>query len=107
MPRLINSIIRAFNVRPLKRSAQYTPPIKYEIEGQLPAGLEGRPADHGLADVPSTHKIGGIQVFGDIRRDFSLNLELLRDMHAPLSENEKKKIQEDYESKNLSQSDDD
>jgi CRISPR-associated protein Csb1 len=28
VPRLINSIIRAFNVQPLKRSAQYVPPIK-------------------------------------------------------------------------------
>jgi hypothetical protein len=105
VPRLINSIIRAFKVRPLKRSAQYTPPIKYETEGQLPAGLEGKPADHGLADVPSTHKIGGIQVFGEIRRDFTLNLELLRELHAPLSKDEKEKIQND--SKHVSQSDDD
>lgn len=107
VPRLINSIIRAFKVRPLKRSAQYTPPIKYETEGQLPAGLDGKPADHGLADVPSTHKIGGIQVFGEIRRDFSLNLELLRDLHAPLRKDEKEKIQKDYESEHVNQSDDD
>ena len=77
VPRLINSIIRAFNVAQLKRSAQYSPPIKYEQEGLIPAGLEGKPADHGLADVPSTHKIGGIQINGDIRRDFSLNLSVL------------------------------
>ena len=78
VPRLINSIIRAFNVTQLKRSAQYSPPIKYEQEGLIPAGLEGKPADHGLADVPSTHKIGGVQIHGDIRRDFSLNLSTLR-----------------------------
>lgn len=78
VPRLINSIVRAFNVTPLKRSAQYTPPIKYEQEGLIPAGLKGKPADHGLADVPSTHKIGGVQIHGDIRRDFSLNLSTLR-----------------------------
>lgn len=94
VPRLINSIIRAFNVSQLKRSAQYTPPIKYEQEGMIPAGLEGKPADHGLADVPATHKIGGIQVSGDIRRDFSLNLELLRDLHAPLTDDEKKAVHE-------------
>ena len=78
VPRLVNSIVRAFNVTQLKRSAQYSPPIKYEQEGLLPAGLEGKPADHGLADVPSTHKIGGILIKGDIRRDFSLNLSVLR-----------------------------
>ena len=78
VPRLISSIIRAFNVTQLKRSAQYSPPIKYEQEGLLPSGLDGKPADHGLADVPSTHKIGGIQVNGNIRRDFSLNLSVLR-----------------------------
>lgn len=78
VPRLINSIIRAFNVSPLKRSAQYSPPIKYEQEGLIPAGLKGQPADHGLADVPSTHKIGGVQIYGDIRRDFSFNLSTLR-----------------------------
>ncbi|MCI0332971.1 MAG: type I-U CRISPR-associated RAMP protein Csb1/Cas7u [Planctomycetes bacterium] len=92
VPRLINSIIRAFNVRSIKRSAQYTPPIKYEQEGFIPAGLEGKPADHGLADVPSSHKIGGVQVFGEIRRDFSLNLELLREIKGA-SDDETRKLQ--------------
>jgi len=78
VPRLISSIVRAFNVIQLKRSAQYSPPIKYEQEGLLPPGLTGMPADHGLADVPSTHKIGGVQINGDIRRDCSLNLSVLR-----------------------------
>jgi CRISPR-associated protein Csb1 len=82
VPRLINSIIRAFNVREIKRSAQYTPPIKYEQEGLIPAGLEGKPSDHGLADVPSPRTIGGVHVYGDIRRDFSLNLELLRELRG-------------------------
>lgn len=86
VPRLLNSIIRAFNVQQIKRSAQYTPPIKYEQEGMVPAGLEGKPADHGLADVPSSHKIGGVQVFGEIRRDFSLNLELLREIKGATDE---------------------
>jgi hypothetical protein len=65
-------------VTQLKRSAQYSPPIKYEQEGLIPAGLTGKPSDHGLADVPSTHKIGGVQINGDIRRNFSLNLATLR-----------------------------
>jgi len=90
VPRLINSIIRAFNVTPLKRSAQYSPPIKYEQEGLIPAGLEGKPADHGLADVPSTHKIGGVQIHGEIRRDFSLNLSTLRALKGANPEEAKK-----------------
>jgi CRISPR-associated protein Csb1 len=92
VPRLINSIIRAFNVTQLKRSAQYSPPIKYDQEGLIPDGLEGDPAEHGLADVPSPHTIGGIQIRGDIRRDFSLNLELLRRLKAS-SDDETKKLQ--------------
>ena len=67
VPRLINSIIRASNVTQLRRSAQYSPPIKYEQEGLIPGGLTGKPSDHGLADVPSTHKIGGLS-----RNDFIL-----------------------------------
>lgn len=92
VPRLINSIIRAFNVQQLTRSAQYTPPIKYEAEGLLPAGLGGEPAKLGLADVPSPHVIGGVQIFGGIRRDFSLNLELLREIKGA-DEYETKKLQ--------------
>lgn len=89
VPRLVSSIIRAFNVTQLKRSAQYSPPIKYEQEGLLPSGLEGKPADHGLADVPSTHKIGGVQINGDIRRDFSLNLSVLRTLKGASPEETK------------------
>jgi len=92
IPRLVNSIVRAFNVVQLKRSAQYTPPIKYEQEGLIPTGLDGKPSDHGLADVPSTHKIGGVQIHGDIRRDFSLNLSALRALRG-LTDDESLKLQ--------------
>lgn len=78
IPRLINSIIRARNVVQLKRSAQYIPAINYESEGLLPDDLEGKPSEVGLADVPSVHKIGGVQVNGEIIRDASLNLASLR-----------------------------
>ncbi len=78
IPRLINSIIRARNVVQLKRSAQYVPAVNYEREGLLPDGLAGKPADVGLADVPSVHVLGGIQVNGEIVRDASLNLVSLR-----------------------------
>lgn len=96
IPRLVNSIIRAFEVVPLRRSAQYSPPINYNREGLLPEGLTVKPTKYGLAPVPAPLKIGGVQVNGEIRRDFSLNLELLRDLRATLSEDEKKAITEKY-----------
>jgi CRISPR-associated protein Csb1 len=92
VPRLINSIVRASNVSPLKRSAQYSPPIKYEQEGLIPAGLDGKPSDHGLADVPSTHTLGGVQIHGEIRRDFSLNLATLRTLKGT-NDDETKSLQ--------------
>lgn len=94
VPRLVNSIVRAFNVVPLRRSAQYSPPINYNREGLLPEGLAVKPTKYGLAPVPAPLKIGGVQINGDIRRDFSLNLELLRDLRAPLSDGEKTKVQQ-------------
>jgi CRISPR-associated protein Csb1 len=97
VPRLINSIIRAFNVVPLRRSAQYTPPINYNREGLLPDGLTVKPTKYGLAPVPAPLKIGGIQVNGDIRRDFSLNIDLLRRLKAPLSDDAKKEIKRQVE----------
>jgi CRISPR-associated protein Csb1 len=92
IPRLISSIVRAFDVIQLRRSAQYIPAVKYEQEGLLPSGLDGKPADHGLADVPSTHKIGGVQIAGAIRRDSSLNLSVLRALRGA-DEPEIKKLQ--------------
>jgi len=90
VPRLINSIIRAFDVTSIRRSAQYSPPIKYEQEGLIPAGLDGKPSDHGLADVPSSQKIGGVQIKGDIRRDVSLNLAVLRALKGKDADETKK-----------------
>jgi len=90
VPRLINSIIRAFDVQPLKRSAQYFAPIKYEQEGLIPDGLNGKPSDHGLADVPSPHEIGGVQMRGEIRRDFTLNLAVLRFLNGETEEESQK-----------------
>ncbi len=86
IPRLINAIIRARNVVQLRRSAQYTPAISYEREGLLPDGLAEKPSEVGLADVPSVHVIGGVQVNGEIVRDASLNLASLRCLRGTTSE---------------------
>ncbi len=97
IPRLVNSIIRAFDVVPRRRSAQYSPPINYNREGLLPDGLTVKPTKYGLAPVPAPLKLGGIEVKGDIRRDFSLNLDLLRRLKAPLLEDQKKSIRQEVE----------
>jgi len=58
-PRIVRSVIRAYNVMPLTRSAQYVPPFEYskmeELEG---LDLETKGSEHGLAPVPSTDTHG-------------------------------------------------
>ncbi len=92
IPRLINSIIRARNVVQIKRSAQYFPPINYQSEDLLPEDLKGRPSEFGLAEAPSVHKIGGVQIKGSITRDASLNLVALRCLRAGASAGDIKKL---------------
>lgn len=88
-PRLIASTIRAFNVRPLHRSAQYVPSVDYVQEGQLeePGDLrtdDGRVktkhpfAQRGFTHVPATWTHGGVIATGGIRRDATLHLAALR-----------------------------
>ena len=86
LPRIVQSVIRAWNIDELKRSAQYNPPVDY-------AGLEvfserdrerqeGKPgtdlAKRGFVHVPATGEHGGIVVHGAIRRDTTVNLIALR-----------------------------
>ncbi|MHB1559240.1 MAG: type I-G CRISPR-associated RAMP protein Csb1/Cas7g [Isosphaeraceae bacterium] len=86
LPRLIGSTIRAFNVRRLKRSAQYNPATQY-----VPNGLLDEPADKATTDayaqrgfihVPATGSHGGVIADGGIRRDASLGLAALRLLFA-------------------------
>ena len=88
-PRLIASTIRAFNVRPLHRSAQYVPAVDYVAEELLeePGDLktdDGRVktkhpfAQRGFTHVPATWTHGGVIATGGIRRDATLHLAALR-----------------------------
>lgn len=86
LPRVIRSLIRAFNVKPMHRSAQYIPAIEYVDEGLLDAP-EGKPQQDamsqlGLSHAPAPWTHGGVQVQGDIRRDVTLNLVALRALGA-------------------------
>ena len=86
LPRIVQSVIRAWDVDDLKRSAQYNPPVDYaalevfsDAEQQKQAGNTKSPlAQRGFVHVPATGEHGGIVVHGDIRRTVTVNLVALR-----------------------------
>jgi CRISPR-associated protein Csb1 len=99
LPRLVSSTIRAFNVHPHTRHAQYNPVIRYKNE-RLLEGIDATDeelAQKGYVDQPigrqpdpkkpdPTH--GGVQLMrgekiqGSIRRDTTLSLAALRRLCA-------------------------
>ncbi|HEU0073175.1 MAG TPA: type I-U CRISPR-associated RAMP protein Csb1/Cas7u [Dehalococcoidia bacterium] len=86
LPRIVRSVIRAYNVNVLRRSAQYST-IAGEIlegdDGDAEVTTKGPKAELGLAHVPAVHTHGGIEVLGEIRRDAILNLSTLRMLAGP------------------------
>jgi len=85
-PRLVASTIRAFNVRPLRRGAVYTPPVDYaalevfsEEEKAKAEGDSKNPlAKRGFVHVPASGSHGGVIADGGIRRDATLGLAGVR-----------------------------
>lgn len=87
LPRLVASTIRAYNVRKLSRSAQYSPVIDYEKEGLLPPPADLKLTEkyygkRGFSHVPATDTHGGVIAEGTIRRDATLSLAALRLLRA-------------------------
>ena len=86
LPRIVQSVIRAWDVDDLKRSAQYMPPVDYaELEAFSDAekkkqegNLKSPLAQRGFVHVPATEEHGGIVVHGEIRRTVTVNLVALR-----------------------------
>ncbi len=87
LPRIVQSVIRAWNVDPLKRSAQFNPALDYaalkngftDDEKKKAEGDAGNPlAVRGFVHVPATETHGGVVVHGDIVRDVTVNLVALR-----------------------------
>jgi len=86
VPRLVASTIRAFNVKRLKRSAQYNPPIDYaaqsvfseEDKAKAEGDTKSPLAKRGFVHVPATGSHGGVIAEGEIRRDATLSLAALR-----------------------------
>lgn len=82
LPRIIASTIRAFDVKRLKRSAQYNPSTDYIgdklLEETTDKGLKDAYAERGFVHVPATGSHGGVIANGGIRRDATLSLAALR-----------------------------
>lgn len=86
LPRLVQSVIRAWDVDQLKRSAQYVPAIDYAalevFSEDEKAKQEGDPksplAKRGFVAVPATGAHGGIVARGPIVRDVTINLVAVR-----------------------------
>lgn len=88
VPRLMTSIIRAYDVFEYKRSAQFFAATDFDAAGVVAErGEKGlkKLADAGMADVPATFGLGGISA-KEIRREASLNLVTLRDTVAIVPE---------------------
>lgn len=81
-PRLIASVIRAYDVRKLTRSAQYVPATDYVAQGLLeePTDKASKDAyaERGFVHVPATGSHGGVIATGGIRREATLSLAALR-----------------------------
>jgi len=83
LPRLISSTIRAFNVRPLTRSATYIPPVDHIASGNIPDHEGDKKkkdaySARGWLHALSTGTHGGVIADGGIRRDAVLHLAALR-----------------------------
>lgn len=90
LPRIVQSVIRAWDVEPLKRSAQYSPPIDYSkleiFSEEDQKKSENNPksplAQRGFVPVPAVGAHGGVLAKGPIIRDVTINLVALRRLHS-------------------------
>jgi CRISPR-associated protein Csb1 len=86
LPRIVQSVIRAWGVVEIKRSAQYNPPIDYAalevFSDDEKTKQEGDPksplAKRGFVHVPAIGAPGGVVAKGPILRDVTVNLVALR-----------------------------
>lgn len=90
LPRLVSSVVRAFNVRKLTRGAVYTPPVDYseldvfsEADKAKAEGSSKNPlAKRGFVHNPASGTHGGVIADGGIRRDATLSLAALQLLKA-------------------------
>lgn len=84
-PRVVSSIIRAYDVEQITRSAQYVPPLDYtpEVLREAASLTDDQKSEFGLTHVPAPRALGGVLVHGDIHREATLNLVALRTLGVP------------------------
>jgi len=90
LPRIVQSVVRAWDVDVLRRSAQYTPALDYaalevfsEEDKQKAEGKADNPlAQRGFVHVPATGSHGGVVARGPIIRDVTVNLVALRRLNG-------------------------
>lgn len=90
IPRLINSIIRAYDVREYRRSSQFNPAMDFDAAGVTTDKGDVRLSEVGMDGAPSTFQLGGIEAMGGICREASLNLCTLRDIESTSAEETRK-----------------
>ncbi len=98
LPRLLASVVRAYNVRKLTRSATYIAPVNCVAEGLLSAeDAEKASKDSknplsqtGLVNALANETHGGVIADGGIRRDATLALSALKLLKAKSSEKDAK-----------------
>lgn len=96
LPRIVQSVIRAWKVETLTRSAQYNPPVDYaalevftdEEKAQAEGNKKSPLAQRGFVHVPSVGAPGGVIARGAINRDVTINLVALRSLKAREKEDE-------------------
>lgn len=90
-PRLINAVIRSWDVQRLRRAATYIPPVDYaelEVFGEQEKAKAARNsksplAQRGFVHNPAEDVGGGIVVHGGTFRDVTVNLVALRTLDGP------------------------
>ena len=82
LPRLIASTIRAFDVKQLRRSAQFNPATEYMNDGLIEEttdkAIKDDYAKRGFIHVPASGSHGGVIATGGVRRDATFSLAALR-----------------------------
>lgn len=85
-PRIVSSVIRAYNIDVMSRSAQYFPPVNYRDESLLGESKDKKENDArselGYNEIPSTNTHGGIIAHGQIQRDVVINFAALRKIRS-------------------------
>ncbi len=90
LPRIVQSVIRAWDIDPVTRSAQFNPALDYaalevflEADKQKAEGKRESPlAQRGFVHVPATGLHGGVVARGAIERDVTVNLIALRRLNS-------------------------